>query len=194
MLKKLCYSPLLVLTGIDFTTRHVFIFVPDEDTSITWRYGCGSKPMVPFRGRCTTHFRTYFSGWIGMFTGGTDPWPCIFSSLLWVGQHPAPPKTPWNDGSPVNTNQQWFQPWLPSGAEFRPSTVASNSGPVATSGASLFFGVDPEDTAALIVQVGLKSGGWIAVCFWHPKWVLPLVTQFKATQKGAASTSKGLRP
>ena len=24
-----------------------------------------------FRGRCTTHFRTYFSGWIGMFTGGT---------------------------------------------------------------------------------------------------------------------------
>ena len=21
--------------------------------------------------RCTTHFRTYFSGWIGMFTGGT---------------------------------------------------------------------------------------------------------------------------
>ena len=21
--------------------------------------------------QCTTHFRTYFSGWIGMFTGGT---------------------------------------------------------------------------------------------------------------------------
>ena len=31
----------------------------------------GSKPMVPFWGRCTTHFRTYFSGWIGIFTGGT---------------------------------------------------------------------------------------------------------------------------
>ena len=29
--------------------------------------GCGSKPMVP---ECTTHFRTYFSGWIAMFTGG----------------------------------------------------------------------------------------------------------------------------
>ena len=27
---------------------------------------------IPFWGfRCTTHFRTYFSGWIGMFTGGT---------------------------------------------------------------------------------------------------------------------------
>ena len=27
--------------------------------------GCGSKPTVPFWGfRCTTHFRTYFSGWI----------------------------------------------------------------------------------------------------------------------------------
>ena len=30
-------------------------------------------------GEFTTHFRTYFSGWIGMFTGGYDlafdPWP-----------------------------------------------------------------------------------------------------------------------
>ena len=25
---------------------------------------CGSKPMVPSWGRCATHFRTYFSGWI----------------------------------------------------------------------------------------------------------------------------------
>ena len=37
--------------------------------------------LIPFWGfRCTTHFRTYFSGWIGMFTGGYDldfdPWPC----------------------------------------------------------------------------------------------------------------------
>ena len=41
--------------------------------------GRGSKPMVPFWGRCTTHFRTYFCGWIGMFSGLTDldfdPWP-----------------------------------------------------------------------------------------------------------------------
>ena len=27
-------------------------------------HGHGSKPMVPFCDRCTTHFRTYFSGWI----------------------------------------------------------------------------------------------------------------------------------
>ena len=25
-------------------------------------FGCVSKPMVPFWGRCTTHFRTYSSG------------------------------------------------------------------------------------------------------------------------------------
>ena len=25
-------------------------------------YGCGSKPMVPFWGRCTTHFGVYFTG------------------------------------------------------------------------------------------------------------------------------------
>ena len=36
-----------------------------------FQHGCGSKPMVPFWGRCTTHFRTYFGGWIGMFTGNT---------------------------------------------------------------------------------------------------------------------------
>ena len=35
------------------------------------RYGCGSKPMVPFWGKCTTNFRTYFIGWIGMFTENT---------------------------------------------------------------------------------------------------------------------------
>ena len=31
-------------------------------------YGCGSKPMVPFWGRCTTHFSLC---WWGLFTGGT---------------------------------------------------------------------------------------------------------------------------
>ena len=30
-----------------------------------------------------------------------------------------------SDDSPVNTNTQWFQPWFPSGAGFRPSTVWS---------------------------------------------------------------------
>ena len=36
--------------------------------------GCQNRFGIPFWGRCTTHFRTYFSGWIGMFTGGTI-WP-----------------------------------------------------------------------------------------------------------------------
>ena len=41
--------------------------------------GCGSKPIVPFWARCTTHFRTYFSGdwdvhW-GLTDLGFDPWP-----------------------------------------------------------------------------------------------------------------------
>ena len=34
------------------------------------KYGCGSKPLVPFWGRSTTHFSLFFAG-IGMFTGGT---------------------------------------------------------------------------------------------------------------------------
>ena len=38
------------------------------------------------------------------------------------GRNPAPPKKPWNDESPVNTNQQWFRMFF-SGAGFRPSTV-----------------------------------------------------------------------
>ena len=40
-------------------------------------------------------------------------------SILWIDEiHFAPPKKPWNDESPVNTNKQWF----PNGAGFRPST------------------------------------------------------------------------
>ena len=41
-------------------------------------YGCGSKPMVPFWGRCTTHFRTYSSGdWDVHWGYDLDfgPWP-----------------------------------------------------------------------------------------------------------------------
>ena len=38
--------------------------------------GHGSKPMVPFWGRCTTHFRTYFSGdWDVHWAQGFDPQP-----------------------------------------------------------------------------------------------------------------------
>ena len=40
----------------------------------------GSKPMVPFWGRCTTQFRTYFSGDWAVHWGydlGFDPWPCV---------------------------------------------------------------------------------------------------------------------
>ena len=40
------------------------------------------------------------------------------------GGTPAQPKKPWSDDSPVNTNKQWFQPWIQSGANgFRPSRV-----------------------------------------------------------------------
>ena len=42
-----------------------------ENEFLRKQVGGGSKPIVPFWGRCTTHFRTYFSGWIGMFTGST---------------------------------------------------------------------------------------------------------------------------
>ena len=44
-------------------------------------FGCGSKPMVPSWGRCTTHVRTHFSGWIesdvhwGLTDLDFDPWP-----------------------------------------------------------------------------------------------------------------------
>ena len=39
--------------------------------------GCGSKPMVPFWGRCTTHFGTYFGGdWdVHGGYGILTPWP-----------------------------------------------------------------------------------------------------------------------
>ena len=40
-------------------------------------HGCGSKPMVPFWDKCTTHFRTCFSGDRDVHWGvqGSDPWP-----------------------------------------------------------------------------------------------------------------------
>ena len=43
-------------------------YLPTSTSPNPTQPGCGSKPMVPFWGRCTTHFRTYLSGWIGMFT------------------------------------------------------------------------------------------------------------------------------
>ena len=53
-------------------------------------YGCGSKPMVPFWGRCTTHVRTYFSGWIGSRSLGLtdldfEPWPYPCQDSPWRG-------------------------------------------------------------------------------------------------------------
>ena len=45
------------------------------------------------------------------------------SNVLWMDENPTPPKKPWNDDSPVNTNENGF-PWFPSGANgFPPSTV-----------------------------------------------------------------------
>ena len=37
----------------------------------------------------------------------------------------APPEKPWNDDSPVNTNEQWDSPWFHSGAKWisQPSTA-----------------------------------------------------------------------
>ena len=36
----------------------------------------GSKPMVPFWGRCTTHFKVYFSGnWDVHWGRDFDQWP-----------------------------------------------------------------------------------------------------------------------
>ena len=34
-------------------------------------------------------------------------WQPIWSHIV-DGQNPAPPKNPWNEDSPVNTNEQWF--------------------------------------------------------------------------------------
>ena len=52
--------------------------------------GHGSKPMVPFWGFRCTHFRTYSSGWIGMFTGGYDLAfdPLAFCRVLRPGLFP----------------------------------------------------------------------------------------------------------
>ena len=45
--------------------------------------------------------------------------PAAKSKILTVdGRNPAPPKKPWNDGSPVNPNKPWFQPWFESGANY----------------------------------------------------------------------------
>ena len=35
------------------------------------------------------------------------------------------PRNPWNDLIPLNTNKQWFQPWSPFGAGFRPTARLS---------------------------------------------------------------------
>ena len=42
-----------------------------------WTCGCGSKPMVPFWRRCTTHFSPFCCG-LGCSLGvrAFDPWPC----------------------------------------------------------------------------------------------------------------------
>ena len=41
--------------------------------------GCGSKPMVPLWGRCTTHFRTYFRGDWDVHWG--------YGSTIWILPH-----------------------------------------------------------------------------------------------------------
>ena len=70
-------------TGLDFVRGFSGLFL-----------GLGSKPMGSHFGigEFTTHFRAYFSGWIGMFTG-----------TIWVLTH---------DHTPVqgkNHHNQWFK-------------------------------------------------------------------------------------
>ena len=48
------------------------------------------------------------------------------TEILWDGQNPAPPKKPWNDGSPGFS-------WFPSGAGFRPFTVRLHRRPICMS-------------------------------------------------------------
>ena len=54
-------------------TRHGWPWVKTNgETRIKAILRCNSKPMLPFWGfQCITRFRTYFSGWIGMFIRGT---------------------------------------------------------------------------------------------------------------------------
>ena len=48
----------LILQEVEAPSSLVFGF---PLRAIRLSFGWGSKPMVPFWGRCTTHFRTYFS-------------------------------------------------------------------------------------------------------------------------------------
>ena len=58
-----------------------FTLIWAKRACLKWKYGCGSKPMLPFWGTCTTHFRTYFSGDWDVHCGydlAFDPWPYLF--------------------------------------------------------------------------------------------------------------------
>ena len=88
--------------------------------STPWAKACSAVPpgrllvvktvMGPFWARCTTHFRTYFSGWSGMFTGGTI-WVLTHGHILkhplfeqppFLGPHPhlCSTKPRWNPQQP----------------------------------------------------------------------------------------------
>ena len=62
--------------------------------------------LVPFWGRCTTHFRTYFSGWIGMFTGGQPGFWTHGHLPRWCWRATRCP-TSSGPASPVT----WYCPW-----------------------------------------------------------------------------------
>ena len=47
-----------------------------------------------------------------------DPAGKIYNAV--DGPNPAPPKKPWQDHSPVNASQKWFQPWFPAPAALPP--------------------------------------------------------------------------
>ena len=56
--------------------------------------GCGSRPMVPFWGRCTTHFSLFSGDW-DVGARDFDPWPCVVVLFsVPSGSNPAPPRPP----------------------------------------------------------------------------------------------------
>ena len=50
------------LFGLPQLMAEVVKLLPLDGLAATSASGCGSTIMVPFLGRCTTHFRAYFSG------------------------------------------------------------------------------------------------------------------------------------
>ena len=93
--------------------------------------------------------------------------------------HFAPPKKPWKDDSPVNTNNLWFQPWFQSGAGFRPSTVLSPGS----------LGLSVSAIKSKLASEKLLPGSTVAIAFLH---ALYPTNQATVTEKAATWLSRCL--